>query len=418
MAARAGTAAAHVTTTAARAQAPVPAAVDTELSRAATDQILRRLGVVIGVGAMIVMTLELPAVLIQPANRSVWPEVHLVGAYLLFAPLAIVSARGAVTAIRRVAGAAAICYLVATVTTPLVYSVVTIGSFASWPYRGLVLGVMAGGLAWSGRVAVAFAAVLAVATSASNAAVVPDSSAWAMFGDVTRALGVAALFLWCVVYARTAAERVDREAVRQRSRAATVAATAAREREGARFAALIHDAVLSTLLEASREQQPSQVLRKQAARTLEQLEQARSAPELDHLDAAAAVEFVRAAVREVDPELPVQASRRGADLCLPLEAAQVLGAALSEAVRNSVRHADVAGRQVWREVAVTIATGGIRVVLTDDGAGFDPARVPADRMGIAGSILGRMRMLAGGAAFVESAPGAGTVVTLVWGSHG
>ncbi|GAD82069.1 sensor histidine kinase [Nocardia asteroides] len=398
--------------------ATAPAAADTELSRAATDQILRRLGVVIGVGAVIVMTLELPAVLIQPVNRSIWPEVHLIAAYALFLPLAMVSARGPVAAIRRVAGAAAICYFAATVTTPLVYSVVSIGSFASWPYRGLVLGVMAGGLAWSGRLAAGFAAVLAVATSASNAAVVPDSSAWALFGDITRALGVAALFLWCVVYARTAAERVDREAVRQRSRAATVAATAAREREGARFAALIHDAVLSTLLEASRAGESSAVLRSQAARTLDQLDQARSAPELDHLDAAAAVEFLRAAVREVDPDVHVQDFRRGADLCLPLEAAQVLGAALSEAVRNSLRHADVAGRRVRREVSITVATGGIRVALTDDGAGFDPARVPADRMGIAGSILGRMRTLAGGAAFVESAPGAGTVVTLVWGSDG
>ncbi|MEV0060289.1 ATP-binding protein [Nocardia sp. NPDC050718] len=406
-----------MTTTAVRPAAG-PVAVDTELSRAATDQILRRLGVVIGVGAIIVMALELPAVLIQPINRSVWPEVHLVAAYLFFAPLAVVSARGPVTAIRRVAAAAAICYLAATVTTPLVYSVVTVGSFASWPYRGLVLGVMAGGLAWSVRTASCFAAVLAVATSASNAAVVPDSTAWALFGDVTRALGVAALFLWCVVYARTAAERVDKEAVRQRSRAATVAATAAREREAARFAALIHDAVLSTLLEASRTAGSTAALSAQATRTLEQLEQARSAPELDHLDAAAAVEFLRAAVREVDADIPVQAARRGADLCLPLESAQVLGAALSEAVRNSVRHAEVAGRRVRRDVAVTVATGGIKVVLSDDGAGFDPARVPADRMGIAGSILGRMRTLPGGAAFVESAPGAGTVVTLVWGSHG
>ncbi|MBF6202258.1 ATP-binding protein, partial [Nocardia cyriacigeorgica] len=123
----------------------------------------------------------------------------------------------------------------------------------------------------------------------------------------------------------------------------------------------IHDAVLSTLLEASRAGESSAVLRSQAARTLDQLDQARSAPELDHLDAAAAVEFLRAAVREVDPDVPVQDFRRGADLCLPLEAAQVLGAALSEAVLNCVRHADVAGRRVRREVSITVATGGIRV---------------------------------------------------------
>ncbi|MFC4374708.1 sensor histidine kinase [Nocardia halotolerans] len=402
------------------AVAPAPAPVaDIELSRAATDQILRRIGLVLGIGAMIVMALELPAVLVQPSNLSHWPEIHLVSAYALFAVLAVVSVRGSVRGIHRIAAAAAVCYLGVTVMTPLVYPVVHEGSYASWPYRGLALGVLAAGLAWPRRVAAGFAALLATATSVSNMFVVPGGSLWDLFGDITRALGVAALFLWCVVYARSAAERVDREAVRQRHRAATIAATAAREREGARFAALIHDAVLSTLLEASRSRESSPVLRTQAARTLDQLERSRGAPELDHFDAAATIDYLRDAVREVDPELAVQvSSRRDADLCLPVESAHVLGAALMEAVRNSLRHADVAGRVVRREVSVTIATGGIRVVLADDGAGFDPARVPADRMGIAGSILARMRSLAGGAAFVESAPGAGTVVTLVWGSDG
>ncbi|APE35993.1 hypothetical protein BOX37_20965 [Nocardia mangyaensis] len=402
------------------AVASAPALVgDTELARAANDQILRRLGIVIGIGAMLVMALELPAVLVQPVNPTMWPELHLMAAYALFAPLAIVSARGPVAAIGRVAAAAALCYFAATLVTPLVYSVIDIGSFASWPYRGLALGVLAAGLAWPRGIAAGFAVVLAVATSVSNTLVVPDGSGWAAVGDVTRALGVAALFLWCVVYARSSAERVDREAVQQRLRAATVAATAARERESARFAALIHDGVLSTLLEASRAERSSPVLRDQAARTLDQLEHSRSAPELDHFDAVATVEFLRDAVREVGPDLPVQvSSHSGADLCLPIEAAQVLGAALAEAVRNSLRHADLTTRQAARGVSVTVATGGIRVVLSDDGAGFDPARVPADRMGIAGSILGRMRALAGGAAFVESAPGAGTVVTLVWASDG
>ncbi|MFF2082244.1 sensor histidine kinase [Nocardia sp. NPDC058176] len=402
------------------AVASAPALVgDTELARAANDQILRRLGIVIGIGAMLVMALELPAILVQPDDPTMWPEVHLMAAYALFAPLAIVSARGPVAAIGRVAAAAALCYFAATLATPLVYSVVHVGSFASWPYRGLALGVLAAGLAWPRGIAAGFAVVLAVATSVSNALVVPDSSVWTAVGDITRALGVAALFLWCVVYARSSAERVDREAVRQRSRAATVAATAAREHESARFAALIHDGVLSTLLEASRAERSSPVLREQAARTLDQLEHSRSAPELDHFDAVAAVEFLRDAVREVGPDIPVQvSSRSGADLCMPIEAAQVLGAALAEAVRNSLRHADLPTRRAARGVSVTVATGGIRVVLSDDGAGFDPARVPADRMGIAGSILGRMRALAGGAAFVESAPGAGTVVTLVWASDG
>src|SRR5690606_18590734 len=129
--------------------------------------------------------------------------------------------------------------------------------------------------------------------------------------------------------------------------------------------------------------------------------------------------FLRDAVRDAEPDIPVQVTtRRDAVLSLPMEAAQVLGAALTEAVRNSVRHADIPGRRVRRGVSITIATGAVRVVLSDDGAGFDPARVPADRMGVAGSIQGRMLSLPGGTAFVESAPGKGTVVTLMWSARG
>ncbi|WP_348536948.1 ATP-binding protein, partial [Nocardia carnea] len=93
-------------------------------------------------------------------------------------------------------------------------------------------------------------------------------------------------------------------------------------------------------------------------------------------------------------------------------------AALAEAVRNSLRHAGVPARRVRREVTVTVGAGGLLVVLRDDGKGFDRAAVPPDRLGIAASILGRMRQLPGGAGFVESAPGHGTTVTLMWGSAG
>jgi signal transduction histidine kinase len=106
------------------------------------------------------------------------------------------------------------------------------------------------------------------------------------------------------------------------------------------------------------------------------------------------------------------------DLRMPVQVAGTLAAALAEAVRNSLRHAGVTGHAVRRTVTCTISAGGIRLVFVDDGAGFDVRKVPADRLGISVSILGRMRRLAGGAGFVESQPGEGTTVTLVWGGDG
>ena len=47
----------------------------------------------------------------------------------------------------------------------------------------------------------------------------------------------------------------------------------------------------------------------------------------------------------------------------------------------------------------------------DEGPGFDPAAVPAERRGIRDAIVGRMAF-AGGQASVESVCGEGTEVTL------
>ncbi|MDX2340204.1 PspC domain-containing protein [Micrococcus sp. M4NT] len=86
-----------------------------------------------------------------------------------------------------------------------------------------------------------------------------------------------------------------------------------------------------------------------------------------------------------------------------------LVAAAREAVLNAARHAgDV---QVFAEV--TDDDGAPRlaeVFVRDRGAGFDLDEVPADRMGVRESILGRMRR-AGGSARLRSGPG-GTEVHL------
>jgi hypothetical protein len=68
------------------------------------------------------------------------------------------------------------------------------------------------------------------------------------------------------------------------------------------------------------------------------------------------------------------------------------------------------------EAAVTArgdSSGGVEVVISDHGTGFDPARIKAARAGLRSSIRGRLRD-AGGHAEVISAPGAGTTVVLTW----
>ena len=81
--------------------------------------------------------------------------------------------------------------------------------------------------------------------------------------------------------------------------------------------------------------------------------------------------------------------------------------AAREAMVNAARHADAPVVDVFAE-----CTGdAVEVFVRDRGRGFDPAAVPTDRMGLAGSVVGRMERH-GGTARVRSAPGEGTEVAL------
>ena len=73
------------------------------------------------------------------------------------------------------------------------------------------------------------------------------------------------------------------------------------------------------------------------------------------------------------------------------------------------QHAGTGRARVW----LRVADGVVRVVVADDGPGFDPQRVPSSRYGIREAIVGRMRAV-GGQAQVRSRPGSGTTVLLEW----
>lgn len=89
------------------------------------------------------------------------------------------------------------------------------------------------------------------------------------------------------------------------------------------------------------------------------------------------------------------------------EAPEALLAAAKEAMLNAARHAG--GRiSVYLESSPT----AIEVSITDRGPGFAPGDIPADRMGVRESILGRMQR-AGGTATVQAGPGGtGTEIRL------
>jgi len=122
------------------------------------------------------------------------------------------------------------------------------------------------------------------------------------------------------------------------------------------------------------------------------------------VDLAALVATLAAAGVTVSP--PAEPVMVGADLGLELDAA------VRAALDNVRRHAP--GAHAW--VLLEDDIDEVRVVVRDDGPGFEPSRLDEaqseGRLGVSESIRGRLRDL-GGSASVRSTPGAGVVVELV-----
>ena len=81
--------------------------------------------------------------------------------------------------------------------------------------------------------------------------------------------------------------------------------------------------------------------------------------------------------------------------------------ACAEAVANAARHSGSTAISVYVEVEEDV----VSAFVPDQGTGFDPDVVPADRRGIADSIIGRLERR-GGSAYVDSRPGGGTEVVI------
>ncbi|GAB2982345.1 sensor histidine kinase [Frigoribacterium salinisoli] len=87
--------------------------------------------------------------------------------------------------------------------------------------------------------------------------------------------------------------------------------------------------------------------------------------------------------------------------------AEALAGAVGQCLTNVLRHAGTGRAEI-------VAYGDERevtVMVIDDGVGFDPATVDEGRLGLSGSVVGRLARV-GGQAQVWSAPGAGTSVVL------
>ena len=179
----------------------------------------------------------------------------------------------------------------------------------------------------------------------------------------------------------------------------------ARSQERAEVAAMMHDSVLHTLTLIQRHHEnPAQVARLARAQERELREwlygERKTAAE-------SFAEALRAAAAEVEDrhDARIEVVTVGdAPLDPQLEACVAAG---REAMVNAAKYAADAPISVYAE----IAEDRVEVFVKDRGPGFDLDAVAPDRMGVRGSILGRMARH-GGQAEIRTGPGEGTEVRL------
>jgi signal transduction histidine kinase len=184
------------------------------------------------------------------------------------------------------------------------------------------------------------------------------------------------------------------------------------ERERQRIDALVHDRVLNTLLVAAKasseaEQKAAAVSATQAIASLESA--------LAEQDAEIKVTVLglyrslRKAALRSSKNISLEIRSAGLGM-VPADIAQTVTEATLQAIDNALRHSNADQIQL---VLGQPDAKGIFVRIIDNGKGFNPERLPKDRLGVRSSIQARMSSV-GGQASISSIIGAGTTVELRW----
>lgn len=231
------------------------------------------------------------------------------------------------------------------------------------------------------------------------------------FQDTLLSFFFGVLFGLLLISLRQQTAKID-EAME--ARAATTASSArvrAVEAERARVNALVHDAVLTTLITGANASEREQV--KQASKLAQQallkLENDVAMVAPDDVSVSVFFDSLAQAATEVAPDLQISKDQI-ADITVPGAIAQAFTQASLQAIANSVQHA---GTVKNRQLRLSSTATRIKVVVIDDGRGFREARVPKYRLGVRLSMRERITSV-GAKIAIQSQPGQGCTVTMSW----
>jgi two-component sensor histidine kinase len=297
----------------------------------------------------------------------------------------------------------------------MVQSPMPLGS-SPWPLSVMALGTVPAALAWPAAIAWGVLTANSVLLGLVRYFAAGGVSIDLPIQDTLYSLAFAAIFTALALVALRSARVLDRATGIERATASRLASTAARLREQSRLDALVHDEVMSSLYYASTgERALDATVRTQAARALAEVSRI-EAGATQPITPIAQDEFstrLRSTVVTLDDSVRFTIAGARAS-SIPSDVVAALLDATSEAVRNSLIHAQSGPRDVQRSVELTLGEPEVMVRIIDNGIGFELSAVPPQRLGILLSIRHRLSLVVGGVGTVESTPGRGTTVTLKW----
>lgn len=379
----------------------------------ASLRVTRLVAVSLGLGGLILFVFDLSLVIGQARVFAPWwsltATMGVVGAGVAVAVVGLVGTpRATVVAFRVLAAAMLAVALLALVAVPG-------GGIGQepWPADLLVIGAAAAGAGLPVPAAVAYLVALLGAFGAEALVVVVPAVRLDTLLHLCQSLFYAALVMAIAIATRRAGRLLDLASLSAISDASAAAAADARRAQRRRVEGLIHDTVIVALLAFGRGTKDDDArAAREAAKALVAIDElAASAQPADDPTPRELAWRLQGITTDLEAQIRFD-YRAGEEGRIPTAVGMAIAEAMSEAVRNSLRHGGERGR-VMRQVTADVTDRRVRVVVLDDGVGFDAAAVDPTRLGIREGMIRRMA-LAGGRAEVVSRPGRGTTVVLEW----
>lgn len=308
-------------------------------------------------------------------------------------------------------------YVVALVTWPFFLADPSVPQQGDhWLYQLTTVATATAAIGFRGRGALVYLVVVPLIYGVIRATPQGGGGPWELgLFNAVYAIILGGGVLVIVVMTRAAATSVDHAQGAALDRYARAVRQHATEVERVHVDSIVHDSVLTTLLSAARAETTEQkaLAAQMASNAMRHLREAA----LVSPDDGTTVRFRQLADRIVTAarQMPVPFTVRVRSLdtrVIPAAQAEALYSAAVQAMMNSVQHAGAGSVRRWLTV-LGEEGGAVEIEVGDSGAGFDPASVPDERLGVRRSIIERTAN-AGGHAEVRSTVGRGTVIVLSW----